>query len=242
MAGFAPYYVSWMNENKERVFEMNDVILRNHQYNAIRKQLAYLQHASDTVTDPRIVASVRIGTQTAVAEQLQADTATARRLLEAIPTLRQAEDFQAFLREVETLLVPFPAVAAQEIRKLFPKHKKLNVPDLSSPDRRFVSYIAWVDPSNGRQFLVYPLDGTLVGIDGRWTATGKKGVCFLCNRHEDTALFTAHSKARPAHAPPDYYKALGNYMCTDSLICNRNIADVQPLERFLRQITGEFPR
>ncbi|MNI79884.1 Fibronectin-binding protein (FBP) [compost metagenome] len=83
---------------------------------------------------------------------------------------------------------------------------------------------------------MYPLDGQIVGIEGKFTPMNKKGVCFLCNKHEELALFTAVSKSRPAHSSPDYYKAVGNYLCMDSQECNKNITDVTALERFIQDV------
>lgn len=134
-------------------------------------------------------------------------------------------------------LAEFPQLTEKQIRKLFPKNKKLALPDLSV-DYRFVTYLGWVDISSTKLFIVYPLDGQVVGIEGKYTPTHKKIVCFLCNRHSETALFTAVSKARPAHASPDYYKAVGNYMCLDSRECNKHITNVDALEKFIRSVIG----
>lgn len=43
-------------------------------------------------------------------------------------------------------------------------------------------------------------------------------------------------KLRPPNASPDYYKAVGNYMCINSHECNRNITDVTYLERFIHDV------
>ncbi|WP_370636339.1 FusB/FusC family EF-G-binding protein [Cohnella sp. CFH 77786] len=114
----------------------------------------------------------------------------------------------------------------------------MKVPDLASLDGRHITYLGWLDIAAGKQFIVYPLDGRLVGIEGRFTPAGKKSMCFVCNRQEEVALFTAITKARPANASPDYYKAIGNYMCVSSETCNRNITDVAALETFLRNVLG----
>ena len=49
-------------------------------------------------------------------------------------------------------------------------------------------------------------------------------------------MFSAVTKSKPANASPDYYKAIGNYMCVNSETCNNHITDVTVLERFISDI------
>jgi hypothetical protein len=82
------------------------------------------------------------------------------------------------------------------------------------------------------------LNGQLVGVEGKYSPTNKKSICFLCNRHEEVAFFSAITKSKPANASPDYYKAIGNYLCVNSDICNKNITDVTALEKFIYDVVG----
>lgn len=159
-------------------------------------------------------------------------------LLLSIASLQTPEDVQLYLKELKPYVEEFGQVTDNQLKKLFPKVKKLKTPDLAAVDRRFITYLGWTDIATNKMFLVYQLDNRLAGIEGRFTPTHKKGVCFLCNRHEEVALFTAVTKFKPANASPDYYKAIGNYMCADSSACNRNITDVTVLEKFFREVLG----
>lgn len=211
--------------------------IRNHQWNYIKKQIGNLQNACQTASDPKVVASVRYSVQSKIMELLSESPDIQQLLLDPIASLNTADDFREYLSSAEMHLAEFPQLTEKQIRKLFPKNKKLALPDLSV-DYRFVTYLGWVDISSTKLFIVYPLDGQVVGIEGKYTPTHKKSVCFLCNRHSETALFTAVSKARPAHASPDYYKAVGNYMCLDSRECNKHITNVDALEKFIRSVIG----
>ncbi|XEC95154.1 FusB/FusC family EF-G-binding protein [Paenibacillus tarimensis] len=216
---------------------MKEPFIRNHHYNFIKKQIDYLQHAYRTVSDPKVVESVRYGTESNIMG-LFPDADDIQQLLTGkIPTLQTAEDFQQYLLSLEPYMTAFPQVTATQIRKLFPKNKKLTIPDLKL-DYRHITYLGWLDISANKIIIVYPFNGQILGIEGRFTPTGKKGACFLCNRHEETALVTAVTKARPAKSSPDYYKAVGNYMCMDSEACNKNITDVASLERFIHEVLG----
>ncbi|WP_127586547.1 FusB/FusC family EF-G-binding protein [Paenibacillus koleovorans] len=215
---------------------MNHPFIRNHQFNAMRKITQQLQLATQSVSDPRVLASVRDHAQAQLAEVLPGAADVQKAHLERVAGLRTAEEFEEFLRTIESWRRPFPSVTEAQLKKLFPKVKKLKVPDLEAVDPHRVTYLSWTDIASGKMFLVYPLDGQWVGIEGRCTPVGRQGVCFLCNKGGEVGLFTAITKSRPAGASPDYYKAIGNYMCLHGDVCNKNITDVKVLEQFLHEL------
>lgn len=218
---------------------MCEPFIRNHQYNFIKKQTGLLLQTLRTVADPKVLVSVRYGTETKIAELLQEAADDGRKqMVEPISALVTAEDFQTYLRAAESHLTAFPQITEKQIQKLFPKNKKLKVPDLSTIDYRYVTYLSWIDISTNKLFMVYHKDGQFVGVEGRFTPTNKKSYCFLCGRYEELALFTAISKKRPAHSSPDYYKAVGNYLCMNGHECNKNITDISALEKFVESVTG----
>ncbi|MDF2961874.1 MAG: fibronectin-binding protein, partial [Paenibacillus sp.] len=97
--------------------------IRNHQYNVITKQAGILQNALRTVTDPKVLESVRYGSESKIVELFPDVTDIQKQRLERISALETAEDFQKYLREFEPYLVEFPQVTAKQIQKLFPKNK-----------------------------------------------------------------------------------------------------------------------
>jgi len=212
--------------------------IRNHQYNVVKKQAGILQHACNTVSDPKVVESVRYSAHSKVIETFPDATELQIQTLEQIATLRTAGDFQQYLHSLEPHMAEFGQVTEKQLKKLFPKNKKLKVPDLTAIDYRYVTYLGWTDIGTNKLFIVYYLNGQLVGVEGRYTPANKKGVCFLCKKHEEVALFTAITKSRPANASPEYYKAIGNYMCVDSNACNKNITDVTALEQYIQEVVG----
>lgn len=217
---------------------MTDKFIPNHQFNLVARQIGLVQRAVETASDPKVVESVRIGAAAAIAEAFPNEAQRDRLRLASIADMREREHFREYLLSLEPLLASFPQVTEKTLAKLFPKVKKLKTPDLAAVDFTRVTYLGWTDIAAGRMYLVYPLDGQLVGIEGRFTPVSKSGVCFLCNRHGDVALFTANTKTKPPGAGVDYYKAIGNYLCTDSAACNRQIADVGALETYVRAVTG----
>ncbi|MEO3947725.1 FusB/FusC family EF-G-binding protein [Gorillibacterium sp. CAU 1737] len=213
---------------------MCEPFLKNHQYNALRKQVTALHRATSTVSDPKVVESVRLGAIAWVREAFPEATAEQLELLHAFTNMTQSEQFQQYLLTLDSYRTTSLQVTEKQIAKLYPKIKKLKVPDLRLIDTRKLTYLGWTDIAANRLFLVYRLDGELVGIEGR-TTPANKSVCFLCNRIENVGLFTTVAKYRPPGSSPDYYKAIGQYMCLDPNSCNHNLTDVAPLERFLKE-------
>ncbi|MDO3679116.1 FusB/FusC family EF-G-binding protein [Paenibacillus ehimensis] len=212
--------------------------IRNHQYNEIKKQAGNLQHALRTIADRKVLESVRLGAAAKIEELFPDASSHQKQLLEHIVTLETSEDFHKYLRTLEPYILEFPPVTEKQIQKLFPKNKKLKIPNLSELDRRYITYLSWVDISTNKLFMVYPLNGQFVGVEGRYTPTNKRSFCFICHRYEDLALFSAISKKRPAKASADYYKSVGNYLCMHGHECNKNITDISSLESFINTVIG----
>jgi len=217
---------------------MSRPFIRNHQFNVIKNQTSHLMKTIATVADPKVVESVRYGALARILAAFPEATEPEKRSLERFYELKLPEQFASYLSSLSPSLAPFPAVSEAALRRLFPKAKKLKLPALEAIDFRFVTYLGWTDVAAGKLYLVYELDGRLVGIEGRCAPSLKKGTCFVCNRLEEVALVTAHVRTKPAHASPDYYKAVGNYMCADSGVCNGNVTDVGALESFVRSVLG----
>ncbi|TBL76635.1 FusB/FusC family EF-G-binding protein [Paenibacillus thalictri] len=214
---------------------MHTPFIRNHEYNFIKKQAELIQHAIRTNADPKVLESVRYSAATKLEELFPNANDEQKRLLAGLSSLTAAEDFQKYLKALEPYLLEFPQITEKQIQKLFPKNKKLKLPDLDLLDRRYVTYIGWTDISTNKLFMVYPINGQFFGVEGRFTPTHKKSYCFVCNRYEELVLFSAVSK-KPPKASADYYKSVGNYLCMNGHECNANITDVTALEKFIDSV------
>lgn len=212
--------------------------LRNHHRNLLKQQARLVLSAIRTAADPRVIETVRHSTLARLVEGLPELTAQQQRLLDQWPELKTADEFQQYELEWEPYVAEFPLPTEKQLKKLFPKNKKLKMPELDEAERRYLTYLGWNDIGTNRMFWVYELDGQLVGIEGRCTPLQKKGVCFVCQRNGETALFTAHVQGKPSNADPDYYKAVGHYVCLDSAACNRQLVDEAPLASFFRTVVG----
>lgn len=213
---------------------MSTPFIRNHQYNVIKKQAGFLQNTLQNVVDRSVLDAVRYRSVMNIIEAFPYLTEDQQQMLEQISTFETAYDFQEFFRELEPFLEPYPPVTLKQIEKLFPKTKKLKVPDLQAIDLRFVTYLSWVDIAANKLFIVYPFEGKFIGIEGRITPTNKKGYCLFCNRHQELAFFSV--KTKPSIPSADNLAAIGQYVCMDNLVCNQSITNTGSLEKFILSV------
>lgn len=213
---------------------MSTPFIRNYQYNVIKKNANFLLKTLRTVADRKVLETVRYTTAKNIVDAFSDLSEEQQKMLEQVSTFETAEDFQTYLSALQSYLVPYPPITLKQIQKLFPKNKKLKVPDLGSIDFRYVTYLSWTDIATNKLFIVYPFEDRFVGIEGRITPTHKKGYCMFCNRHHELAFFSVKTKS--SSASPDNYAAFGQYVCMDNTVCNQSITDTGPLERFILSI------
>jgi hypothetical protein len=213
---------------------MNTPFIRNHQLNVIKKQTDFLQNTLRTVADRRVLETVRYTAATTVVNSFSELTVEQRQMLEQFSSFESGYDFQRFLDSLEPLMVPYPDITLKQIQKLFPKTKKLRVPDLSTIDFRYITYLSWVDIAANKLFIVYPYHGQFIGIEGRLIPTNKKGYCLFCNRHQELAFLSVSTK--PVHASQDNIASVGQYVCMDNHACNQSITSTEALEKFILSV------
>lgn len=211
---------------------MNTPFIRNHQFNLIKKQTKFVLHTLRTVADRRVLETVRYSAVTNMIGVFAALTEPQKQIMEQVTTFETADDFHNYIAELESYLEPYPAITQQQIQKLFPKSKKLKIPDLGLLDFRYMTYLSWVDIASNRLFIIYPHEGHFIGIEGRITPTHRKGYCLFCNRHQELAYFYVKTK----NASPDNISAVGQYVCLDNHVCNQSITDTASLEKFILSV------
>ncbi|CAH1207438.1 MULTISPECIES: FusB/FusC family EF-G-binding protein [Paenibacillus] len=208
---------------------MQTPFIQNHQLNVIQKQADFLLKTLRTVADRKVLQTVRHTVVTNAIAAFDELTDEQRQLLEQLSSYEAAHELQEYLDRLETHLIPFPQVTAKQIQKLFPKAKKLKLPNLETVDYAHTTYLRWTDIATNRLFIVYPHEGKFLGIEGRITAANKKGYCMFCNRHQELGFFNVKTKGNS----PDNFSSIGQYVCLDDTACNHSITDTAMLEKFL---------
>lgn len=205
--------------------------IRNHQYNVIKKQAKFILQTLRTVADRRVLETVRYRAVMNIVEVFPSLTENQKKILEQISTFELEHEFQTYLIELELYLDAYPSITEKQIQKLFPKNKKLKIPDLRDLDFRYMTYLRWVDVASNKLFIIYPYDGQFIGVEGRITPTHKKGFCLFCNQHHELAYFSV--KTKTVNGSPDNYSMIGHYVCMESHDCNQSITDTGALEKFV---------
>jgi hypothetical protein len=213
---------------------VNTTFIRNHQYNFIKKQTKFVLQTLRTVADRRVLETVRYRAVTNIIEAFPSLTENQQQMLEQFSSFERASDFQQYLDGLEPYLDSYPPITEKQIQKLFPKNKKLKVPDLRLIDFRYMTYLSWVDIASNKLFIVYPYEEQFIGIEGRITPTHKKGYCLFCNRQQELAYFSV--KTKTVNASPDNFSAVAQYICIHNDECNQSITDTTALEKFILSV------
>ncbi len=205
--------------------------IQNHQLNVIQKQADFLLKTMRSVADRKVLATVRDTAVNNVVDAFDKLTAEQYELLEQLSSYEAAHELQQYVDQLDCYVVPFPCPSPQQIQKLFPKAKKLKVPDLATMDLVHTTYLRWIDIATNRLYIVYPQANGWIGIEGQITPMNKNGFCMFCNRNQELGFFNVKMKKGSS---PDNFASIGQYVCMDNEACNHNIMNTFALERFLQ--------
>ncbi|PPA69404.1 FusB/FusC family EF-G-binding protein [Jeotgalibacillus proteolyticus] len=205
------------------------MFIRNDQYNFIAQQIYFVIHTQNTVNHQDTRDAVKLHAISKVKDTIPGMTEDQECLLNRMIELENEAEARTFLNELKrNYVIPFQKVTKKQIEKLFPKAKKLQVPDLETLDFQRLSYLGWFDTRAHKQYLIVKYQGKLKGITGHFANSNNKGICSICNHLGEVALFM--TKVRSGK---ETYISRGNYICKDSHACNENMTDIKKLEVFL---------
>ncbi|WP_110926201.1 FusB/FusC family EF-G-binding protein [Bacillus massiliglaciei] len=211
---------------------MTEPFIKNEQLNFIGKQIASIKDSAKKNVPPNVLAAV-IDLANANILELFPDATPAQQDMLDAAGLKTDKEFEQYMQRLSDYLLPFPRLTEQQLKKMFPKQKKLKLPDLTTIDHNRLTYLSWNDLRSNKKFIVYELEGKLVGIECVFSPTSKKNFCSFCHSFGEVSYFSTVTKAKKAKNP-DYYKAIGNLICTDSIECNKKITSTEYITAFLK--------
>lgn len=212
---------------------MNEKFMKNEQLNFIKKQIALIKDISKRNV-PKSVLLAEIDLANAkIIDNMPHATEEQLEMLD-ISTLRTDVEYEQYIQHLSSFVLPFPEITEQQLKKMFPKNKKLKLPDLSTIDQSKMTYLSWTDLGLNKKFIVYELDGKMVGIECKVTPTSKANYCSICQSIGEVTYFSTKTKAKKSKNP-DYYKSIGNLICADSNECNKKITNAEYLTTVLRE-------
>ena len=215
---------------------MTEKFIKNEQINFIKKQIALIKDCTKKNV-PQNVLAAAIDLANAKIMDLFPNASLEQQEIMNISRLKTEKEYDQYIQDLSVYVLPFPKITEQQLKKIFPKHKKLKLPDLSNIDHNQLTYLSWNDLRSNKKFIVYELEGKMVGIECEFTPTSKKNICSFCNCFGEVAYFSTITKAKKSKNP-DYYKSIGNLICADSSECNKKISNVDYLTTFLKDSLG----
>ncbi|MUK88940.1 elongation factor G-binding protein [Ornithinibacillus sp. L9] len=205
-----------------------------YQYNFIKMQVQNLINGYATANDEDVKHAVKSMAVERVLHLFPSMNEEQKLLLQPIETINgDKEKGEAYLTQLISYVVPFN-ITEQSIKKLFPKVKKLKAPALDKIDLRELSYLSWIDLNTNKKFIVTRKDNKLVGLQGSFQLANQKGICAICNHHEEVGLFLAKEKGNVQGT----FTKRGNYICVDSEKCNQNITSLDKLHGLVERLTS----
>ncbi|WP_175074753.1 FusB/FusC family EF-G-binding protein [Terribacillus sp. AE2B 122] len=212
--------------DKRKITEQ--AFIRNDQYNFIARQVSHIINAHASVNHKDTLDGVKLHAFSKVEEILPEMNEVQETLLNRLLEIEEEIEAEAFLSELRQYVIPFRRVSKKTVEKLFPKAKKLQVPDIDGMDFKRLSYIGWFDTRAHKQHLIVEYQGKLKGISGVFDNSSTQGICTLCNSLDEVGLFVTRVKSGK-----ETYVNRGNYICKDSQACNEKLTDRRKIETFL---------
>ncbi|MCM3768463.1 FusB/FusC family EF-G-binding protein [Neobacillus niacini] len=215
---------------------MTEQFIKNEQLNFIKKQIDFIKdNINKNVPQNVLTATIELA-NAKILDLFPGATLEQQEMLK-ISKLKNDKEYDPYIQNLMNYLLPFPKITEQQLRKMFPKQKKLKLPDLSNMNQNQLTYLSWNDLRSNKKFIVYDLEGKMVGIECEFTPTSKKNFCSFCHSFSEVAYVSTVTKTKKLKNP-DYYRSIANLICADSSECNKKISDVDYLTTFLKDSLG----
>nr|WP_285801271.1 FusB/FusC family EF-G-binding protein [Exiguobacterium sp. s26] len=211
--------------------------MENHQFNFIREQVEIIRDSRKKSLPASVLQAV-IDLANAKIAYLFPDATPSQLAMMDVSNLKTDESYDVFIEGLRPHVRSFPQVTELQVKKMFPKQKKLRLPDAVSFNVNRMSYMSWNDLRSNRKYIVCEKDHQLMGIELKASSNAKKNICAFCNQFAEVSYCVTITKAKQAKNP-DYYKAIGTYICTDSASCNENMTNLDALMTFVETALKE---
>lgn len=208
--------------------------IKPFQLNEVRNILQQLLNAVYFAGDYRVYEATKQSTVLKLEAAFNGLTEDQRRLFQGVENFSGQDEVSLFLESLEPYLIPFPHVTANQIKRLFPKVKKLVLPELDDVDFRKLVYLGWRDVATHSLYIVYEAEGTVSGIQCRYTVgpANRTSVCSVCKQSRSAQ----HVALVAASSHVDGNRSYGVHMCLDSDVCNRHIRNKDGLTDFVERL------
>lgn len=210
-----------------------NLVLKPNEYWYCKQQVSELVSAYHSVNDKQTIGTLQTLIQGKTGEFFDRDPLLAAYWEQFLDTSLTRDKMDKLFEEMKRFVIPMDAPSTKQIEKSFRKVKKMQFPELESTDFRELSYLGWNDSGTNRKYLIRKIDGRFNGAYGSFSTDVQKGHCAICNQISTVAFFLATTKS----SGDGTYTKKGNYICTDSAQCNRQLTQLDTLDRFWETVT-----
>lgn len=216
----------------ERVKRMS--LLYPHQFHDIEHRVARLINVYKSVNDTRTISLIQSETQDHILSLFPKKTLELEKWVDQLMTLDLSTyKAEKLLAEMKPYVKPFTHPSPQQVKKVFRKVKKLKTPKISDEVLYDSTYIGWTDIASQRKYIIYyDKNGKLQGFYGDISPQVVKGFCSICNKESNVSLFMRKTD----QSSDGRYTKKGDYICHDSLKCNRQLDSLVHFQNFLHKI------
>ena len=202
------------------------------QYQFVKKQAKKILNTYTTSKDQNVIQAIQALVQEEIDGKLTFSEINQQLVLQPIFHIQSKDQLEKFLNDIKQNIEPFNQPTEAQLKKLFPKDKKLKLPKLEMYDWQETSYLSWFDPGTNRKYIVYREDGALKGVRGTFSNSEKVGICTVCNQHAKVGLLLVSKKGTELGT----YTKRGNYICEDSETCNGALSDLDKFTDFVNNL------
>ncbi|MYL28717.1 elongation factor G-binding protein [Halobacillus halophilus] len=212
-----------------------DAFIRSDQYHFIQNETQNLLNGHRTTTDSSVTQALTSLSSEKALDVFDTLTKEQSALIRQIEHVQEETDAIFYFSRLKHYVIPFPKLTDAEIQLLFPKVKKLQVPEFDEADWSEMSYMGWNDPAANRKYLITKVEGRYTGLYGHFLPSRQNNICTICHEQEQVGLFTVTGPGKGSGESV----SRGNYICYDSRKCNENIKSRKPLETFIRRMMNQ---
>ncbi|HWK22747.1 MAG TPA: FusB/FusC family EF-G-binding protein [Ureibacillus sp.] len=202
------------------------------QFQFVKKQAKKILNTYTTSNDQKVIEAIQALVQEEINDKVIFQEIEQQLVLQPIFDIRSKEQLEQFLSNIKQYVEPFKQPTEAEIKKLFPKDKKLKLPKLDTFDWQETSYLSWFDSGTNRKYIVYREEGILKGVRGTFNDLAKVGICTVCNQHAKVGMLLVSKKGSDMGT----YTKRGNYICADSEACNEALSDLNKFTDFMNNL------
>jgi hypothetical protein len=203
--------------------------IRADQFQFIKKQTQHLINGYASVNDRKVLNALKSTVYDKVLTLFTDQDAEQKQIIDQISEVEDNAKAEDYLSSLKPYVIPFNNVTEQTLKKLFPKAKKLKLPELNGIDLKNLTYLGWNEKGTNKKYMIAVQPKGFIGLEGSFTPSSKKGICTLCGGHNQVGLFMSETKG----ASLGTYTSRGNYICQDSMKCNESLTSLDKLDGFI---------